>query len=93
MVSNSPPNIGGVKGGITEDKGELYSTEFSILLDWPREEIAKISDPMIAESVVRIREGKVHVEGGYDGVFGKIHIYSDEERAKLFKAAKQVELF
>ena len=24
-----------------------------------------------------IREGKVKLEGGYDGVFGKIHIYPD----------------
>jgi uncharacterized protein (TIGR00375 family) len=68
-------------------------TEFEILLDLPKEEIAKISDPVVAESVIRIREGKVHVEGGYDGVFGKIHIYEDKERDKLFKKAEQVELF
>lgn len=67
--------------------------EFEILLDLPKEEIAKISNPMIAESVMRVREGKVHIEGGYDGVFGKIHIYSDEERKKLLKKTEQVGLF
>ncbi len=67
--------------------------EFEILLDLSKEEIAKISDPMVAESVIRIREGRVEVEGGYDGVFGKIHIYEDKERERFFKKAKQESLF
>jgi uncharacterized protein (TIGR00375 family) len=67
--------------------------EFEILLDLPQEEIAKISDPVVAESVIRIREGKVHIEGGYDGIFGKIHIYEKKERDKLFKKAEQSSLF
>lgn len=68
-------------------------TEFEILLDLPKDEIAEIADSMIAESIIRIREGRVHIEGGYDGVFGKIHIYSDEERKKLLKKAEQQGLF
>jgi uncharacterized protein (TIGR00375 family) len=72
--------------------GSCYS-EFQILLDLPKEEIAKISDLMIAESVIRIREGQVKLAGGYDGVFGKIEIYSDAERKKLFKKAEQESLF
>lgn len=67
--------------------------EFEILLDLPKDQIAKISDPMIAESVIRIREGKVKLEGGYDGVFGRIEIYSEEERKKLFKKSEQSSLF
>jgi len=34
----------------------------------------------------------VHIEPGYDGVFGKIQIYSLEEREKLNKS-KQSQLF
>ena len=68
-------------------------TEFEILLDLPKDEIAKISDPMIAESIIRIREGKVQIEGGYDGIFGKIHIYEDKERDRLYKKAEQQGLF
>lgn len=67
--------------------------EFEILLNLPREEIAKISDPVIAESIIRVREGKVRVEGGYDGVFGKIEIYTGVERKKLYKKAEQESLF
>jgi uncharacterized protein (TIGR00375 family) len=77
----------------TYEKMVAKHTEFEILLDLSKEEIAKISDPIIAESIIRIREGKVDVEGGYDGVFGKIHIYSDAERNKLFKKAEQQGLF
>ncbi len=68
-------------------------SEFEILLDLPRSNLDQIGDPMIVESIIRVREGKVKVEGGYDGVFGKIHIYSDEERKNLLKKAEQVELF
>jgi uncharacterized protein (TIGR00375 family) len=67
--------------------------EFEILLDLPQDQIEKISDPVIAESVIRIREGRVHVEGGYDGIFGKVHIYEDTERDNLYKKAKQSSLF
>lgn len=90
MVGGSSPGTGEVRRGRVH---ELERNEFSILLDWSREEIAQISDPMIAESIIRVREGKVSVEGGYDGIFGKIHIYSDEERKKLFKKAEQAGLF
>jgi len=51
--------------------------EFGILLDLDFDQIAKISSPEIAASIIRVREGKVKLEGGYDGVFGKIHIYPD----------------
>lgn len=67
--------------------------EFEILLELPEEEIEKISDKNIATSVMRVRTGNVHVEGGYDGIFGKIHIYSDKERAKFLKKPIQKDLF
>jgi uncharacterized protein (TIGR00375 family) len=67
--------------------------EFDILLDLSYEEIAKISDKQIAESVIRVREGRVHIEGGYDGVFGKIHIYGDEEKPRAFAKKSQASLF
>jgi len=67
--------------------------EFSILLDLSREEIEKLGNKEIAESIIRVREGKVKLEGGYDGVFGKIHIYDEIERDRLLKKPKQTSLF
>jgi uncharacterized protein (TIGR00375 family) len=57
--------------------------EFALLLDADRELIAKLGSPEIAESVMRVRKGKVHIDPGYDGVFGKIEIYNEVERGKL----------
>ncbi len=59
--------------------------EFSILLDVPREEIERISLPEIAEGIVRVREGKVFIEPGYDGVYGKVKIFSKGEQKKITK--------
>jgi uncharacterized protein (TIGR00375 family) len=95
MVNNSPQPPLNLRGGETASgrTGELYSTEFSILLEWQRERIAKISDSAIAESIIRIRDGKVHWDAGYDGVFGKLHLYEPKERKQLLKQAEQVSLF
>ncbi len=87
---------------IRPDNGKILSSptgrrdsygEFAILLDLSENQIAQISTPEIAKSIIRVREGSVHVEGGYDGVFGKIHIYDGEEKKKIFKKPEQKELF
>jgi len=66
-------------------------TEFDILIDLAEADIAAIGNPAIAQSVMRVRNGQVHIEAGYDGLFGKIEIYSDEERLRL--TPKQASLF
>ena len=79
------------------EAGKLQVTgrvnEFSVLLDLPQDSIAKISSPQIAEAVIRVRSGQVKLEGGYDGVFGKIHIFDSAEIDSFFKKSKQMGLF
>jgi PHP family Zn ribbon phosphoesterase len=67
--------------------------EFEILLDLSEEEIEKLGYPDVAKSILRVRDNQVHIEGGYDGVFGKIHIYEEGEREKVLKKPKQASLF
>lgn len=67
--------------------------EFEILLDTTQDQIAALSSPTVAESVMRVRRGEVHITPGYDGVFGKIQIYSKEEREKMLLKPKQGMLF
>jgi PHP family Zn ribbon phosphoesterase len=42
---------------------------------------------------MRVREGKVHIEAGYDGLFGKIEIFSKEERLRMSSKHQQSMLF
>lgn len=63
------------------------NSEFEILLDLNGEEIEKLSNAAVSEAVLGVREGRVNVECGYDGIFGKIHILSKSLKNK------QVELF
>ncbi len=88
---SSPPGTGGVpaEGG---GGGRLYG-EFAILLEMPEDQIARISSADIAASILRVRSGQVRVEGGYDGVFGKIHLFEEGEREKILKKPKQASLF
>ncbi len=53
--------------------------EFTILLDVPIDEIEKGSNPAIAEAVRRMRAGEMNIRPGYDGVYGQVEIFSDDD--------------
>jgi len=63
---------------------QQIGNEFEILLDTPVSDIEKASTPMIAEGIKRMREGNVHVTGGYDGEYGIIKVFTDEEKNAFF---------
>jgi len=64
---------------------EKFGAEFGILLDVPRDNLEAATLPEISEAIIRAREGRVKVEPGYDGVFGKIHLFSQGEQKSLLK--------
>jgi len=57
-----------------------FGGEYTVLMDAPQEEMARVVDPRVAEAVVRVREGKVRVIPGYDGVYGQLAIFKEEEK-------------
>ena len=57
--------------------------EIYILNDAPVEDISRVAGAPMAEAIFRMREGKVHIKSGFDGEFGKIHIFSEEEKQDL----------
>jgi uncharacterized protein (TIGR00375 family) len=64
---------------------EKLGSEFNVLLDASKEKLASVTLPEIAEGIIRVREGKVVKEPGYDGVYGKIRIFSQGEEKNLIK--------
>jgi len=54
---------------------QKFSNEFNILLDVPFEELSKFTLPKIAEGIKRVRSGKLIIEPGYDGKYGKVKIF------------------
>lgn len=59
---------------------EKAGSEFAVILDMPIGEIRKIGGEMVAEAVRRVREEKVEKIAGYDGIYGVMKIFTDEER-------------
>lgn len=67
--------------------------ELEILTSTHVDKIADISNELIAEGVSRVREEELSIKPGYDGVYGEIEIFTDEEREKFEKKGEQETLF
>ena len=63
-------------------------SEFDALLNIPIEEIKTIADMQVAEGIRRARSGEVNIQPGFDGVFGKVKIFSDVEKAEAIRQRK-----
>ena len=66
-------------------------TELEILLHTKKEDLERNLPKRIAEGILRVRQGQVIVQPGFDGEYGKISIFSDEE--KQAKGEEQLSLF
>jgi len=58
-------------------------SELFILREAPLEDIAHAAGPLAAEGVRRLRLGKVTIEPGYDGEYGKVHILDAQEIGRI----------
>ncbi|MGC9345908.1 MAG: DNA helicase UvrD, partial [Candidatus Bathyarchaeales archaeon] len=58
-----------------------FGDEYTVLIDASKAALSKVVDEKIAETIVRVREGKVKVIPGYDGVYGKL-VISEESFAE-----------
>ncbi|MEM1515021.1 MAG: endonuclease Q family protein [Candidatus Bathyarchaeia archaeon] len=55
-----------------------FGDEYTIMMNSLYEEIAEVSNQLIAESILRVREDRIKVIPGYDGVYGHIIIFPEK---------------
>lgn len=61
-----------------EDLLARYGPELTILRDLPLDDLRRV-DGRLVEALDRVRSGRIHVEGGYDGEFGVVKVFSPGE--------------
>lgn len=62
--------------------------ELFVLQEAPKEDLRRVAGSLFEEAVLRVRQGKVHIEPGYDGEYGKVQIFAPNERI----SSKQISL-
>ncbi len=74
---------------------EKGGSEFDILLELSPEELSSFTPPRILEGILRVREGRLQITPGHDGVFGKIEIFlaGEKELETVGKTPGQMGLF
>ncbi|MFB3886154.1 MAG: endonuclease Q family protein [Thermodesulfobacteriota bacterium] len=70
---------------------ERGGSEFQILLDAAPEDLASFVPAKTLEGIIRMRQGKVSIIPGHDGVYGKITLFP--EKKEEGEAKEQLKLF
>ncbi len=65
---------------------DRIGSEFAILLDVPIENIAAEGGERVAEAVRRVRAGELTVLGGFDGQYGTVRIFKENEKERKQKS-------
>ncbi|MDP2940444.1 MAG: endonuclease Q family protein [Candidatus Omnitrophota bacterium] len=68
-----------------------FGTEFEVIAKASKEELLKAISPRTVEGIIRAREGRVEILPGYDGEYGTIKIFDENEQDK--KGEEQLSLF
>lgn len=70
---------------------DTLGSEFHVLLEASASELAGVTREEVLEGIMRVRDGRLKIEPGYDGEYGKIKIFDDADRKNF--ATTQASLF
>jgi len=62
---------------------EALGPELDILTRKTYEEIDRACVPLLAEAVKKMREGNLHIDPGFDGEYGKVNLFTQEEKEEI----------
>lgn len=63
--------------------------EFNVLLTASQKDIIKIAGDRVAAGITKVRTGDLHIDPGYDGVFGVVKLWLEGEQKPLIDASKE----
>jgi uncharacterized protein (TIGR00375 family) len=69
-----------------------FGSEFNVLMDCSIEELCRFVPLKVAEGISSVREGRVSIEPGHDGVFGKIALLAAQNAQEVLQS-EQMSLF
>jgi DNA helicase-2/ATP-dependent DNA helicase PcrA len=61
----------------------VLGSELLILNSVKFSDIESVEIPMLKEAIKRMREGNIHIVPGYDGEFGKLQIFTEDEKKQF----------
>ena len=59
-----------------------FSNEFNILLKAKKEDLVKVVDYKLVDLILKNREGKIKIQPGYDGIYGKA-VMGDQQKTLI----------
>ena len=72
--------------------GRELGSELQVLLHSPLDEVARVGGSRVAGGVRKVREGNIAIDPGFDGEFGKVAIWSEEEEKAMKEETPQLRL-
>lgn len=70
---------------------DKFENEFNVLLNVPEEELEKVVSKNLVEAIIKVREGKVKIIPGFDGVYGK-PVFDEFEFKRYEEKQKNVKI-